>query len=113
MALLTAITTCKGRLSHLKETLPDLARAPDIEVVVVDYDCPDGAADWVRSSGPDVRIVAVEDRPLFSASTARNLGAAAATADWLAFVDADVRSARDLRLQILGDLLQPGGLPGR
>ncbi len=107
MPRLTAITTCKGRLEHLKQTLPALMASPELEVVVVDYDCPDGAGAWVRATWPDARVVAVADRPIFNRSEAKNLGAAAATGDWLFFVDADVRIseafAHDVRAR-----LQPG-----
>jgi glycosyltransferase involved in cell wall biosynthesis len=84
------ITTCKGRLHHLKETLPLLmAEAPD-EVILVDYDCPQRAGAWTRENFPSVRVVDVRDAPVFSVSRARNLGAAVSTMPWLCFVDADV-----------------------
>ena len=89
MPLISTITTCKGRLAHLKQTLPALMRT-GAEVVVVDYDCPEGAGAWVRAAHPEARVVAVADRPLFNAAAARNLGAAAASGEWLFFIDADV-----------------------
>ena len=89
MPLISAITTCKGRLEHLKQTLPPLMRS-GMEVVVVDYDCPEGAGTWVREHHPEARLVAVAGRPRFNAAEARNLGAAAAAGEWLLFVDADV-----------------------
>lgn len=85
------ITTCKGRLAHLKETLPAfLAQGAGCEVIVVDYDCPDGAAAWVSANHPQVRVIQVHEAPIFNACKARNRGAAVATGRWLAFVDADV-----------------------
>lgn len=94
MAWLTAIVPCKGRLEHLQQSLPTLvAQGDGLEIVVVDYDCPDRTASWVSETYPDVRVVKVEDRPLFNLSEARNLGAAAATTAWLAFLDADVLAA--------------------
>lgn len=84
------IVTCKGRLHHLRQSLPLLARQPDSECVVVDYDCPDRAGQWVAENYPAVRVVPVGAAPVFSASRARNLGAQAATAPWLCFVDADI-----------------------
>jgi glycosyltransferase involved in cell wall biosynthesis len=107
MPLLTAITTCKGRLEHLKQTLPALMASPDLEVVVVDYDCPDGAGDWVRATWPIAKVVAVADRPTFNRSEAKNLGAAAASGDWFFFVDADVRVSETFA-QDVGARLQPG-----
>jgi len=107
MPLVTAITTCKGRLAHLKQTLPALMAAADIDVVVVDYDCPDRAGDWVRSTWPAAKVVSVSDRPLYNQSEAKNLGAAAARGDWLFFADADVRIAEDFA-QMVQPLLRPG-----
>jgi hypothetical protein len=105
--LLTAITTCKGRLEHLKATLPALMSGPDLEVVVVDYDCPDGAGDWVRATWPQARVVAVAGRPWFNRSEAKNLGAAAASGDWLVFIDADI-IVGDGFMQGVQALLRPG-----
>ncbi len=93
MALISAITTCKGRLAHLKSTLPSLMALPDCEVVVVDYDCPQAAGDWVQSTFPAAKVVRVRDRPHFKAAEARNRGVAAATSPWLFMVDADVAVA--------------------
>jgi glycosyltransferase involved in cell wall biosynthesis len=90
MPLLSAIVTCKGRLEHLKLTLPALMALPDCEVVVVDYDCPDGAAAWVRDGYPAAKVVQLSDRPFFNLAKARNAGAALATAPWLLLIDADV-----------------------
>jgi hypothetical protein len=107
MPRLTAITTCKGRLEHLKATLPALMAVPDLEVVVVDYDCPDRAGDWVRATWPQARVVAVAERPWFNRSEAKNLGAAAAGGDWLFFIDADIRIGAGFMQGIQG-LLRPG-----
>ncbi len=84
------ITTCKGRLHHLQQTLPLVACVPGAEVVVVDYDCPDGTAAWVATHFPHVRVVTVQDALHFNVAHARNLGAQGAKADWLVFFDADV-----------------------
>jgi glycosyltransferase involved in cell wall biosynthesis len=92
MALISAITTCKGRLEHLKQSLPALM-ATGMEVIVVDYDCPDQAGAWVQANWPQARVVAVSDRPRFNRSAARNLGAAAATGEWLVFLDSDAIAA--------------------
>lgn len=105
---ISVITTCKGRLEHLKLTLPALMALEGCEVVVVDYDCPDGAGEWVRQSHPRATVVRIEDRPLFNLARARNLGAAAATAPWLFFVDADVIVSRDFA-PVLRSMLRPGG----
>jgi hypothetical protein len=87
---ISIITTCKGRLAHLRQTLPAMVGQPGVEVVVVDYDCSDGTAGWVKREHPAIIVVKVEDRPQFNISIARNLGAAAASGEWLCFMDADV-----------------------
>lgn len=63
---------------------------PDAECIVVDYDCPDGTADWVQANCPEVKVVRVCDAPRFHKSHAGNLGAAEATAPWLCLIDADI-----------------------
>jgi hypothetical protein len=86
------VTTCKGRLHHLKQTLPLMvAQKPD-ELIVVDYDCQDGTGDWVEANFPEVNVVrASQPDGGFNVSRARNLGAATARSDWLLFVDADIK----------------------
>jgi len=84
------ITTCKGRLRHLVETLPAMLRQPRSEVVVVDYGCPDGTAEHVAARHPAARVVRAGPVEGFNVSRARNLGAAAAGGETLVFVDADV-----------------------
>jgi hypothetical protein len=70
--------------------LPLLVRQKQAEVIVVDYDCPEGTADYVREHYPQVQVVAVSGKPLFNTSHARNLGAARALGKFLVFLDADV-----------------------
>ena len=67
-----------------------MLRQPGAEVVVVDYGCPDGTGGYVAAHHPTVRVVRAGPVEGFNASRARNLGAAAASGDTLAFVDADV-----------------------
>ncbi len=90
MPALSIITVCKGRLSHLKRSLPAMLAQQQAQIVVVDYDCPEGAADHVSLAHPGVSVVKVENRPHFNNWEARNIGARHATGDLLAFVDADV-----------------------
>jgi hypothetical protein len=87
------VTVCKGRLHHLKETLPRLvAQVPD-EIVVVDYDCPQRAGDWVEANFPNVKVIRVTDDPWFCLARARNIGARNSTQPWICFIDADVKVA--------------------
>jgi glycosyltransferase involved in cell wall biosynthesis len=87
------ITTCKGRLLHLKQTLPTMIAQKFHEVIVVDYDCPQQTSDWVRSNYPSVTLAKVKNEPLFNISTARNIGAKQSVGDVLCFVDADIEIA--------------------
>lgn len=90
MRRIAFVTTCKGRLHHLKQTLPLLVSGGPDEIIVVDYGCPDGTASWVEENFPDVRVVRVTDDPHFCLSRARNIGAALAESEWLCFIDADI-----------------------
>lgn len=83
------ITTCKGRLEHLKRSLPSMLDQGAANVIVVDYSCPDGTAGYVREHFPLTRVVHVEGQPHFSNWRARNAGAAAASSQVLVFCDAD------------------------
>jgi glycosyltransferase involved in cell wall biosynthesis len=101
------VTTCKGRLDHLRQSLPIFLAQPGAEVVVVDYDCPQKTRDIVARDFPAARLVAVDDAPVFNLARARNLGAAVAGGEWLAFVDADIILVPDFADRIAG-LLAPG-----
>ena len=104
MSTLCYITTCKGRLEHLKQTLPCVVDQPDVSCVVVDYACPDNTADWVAANFPQVTVVRVTGEAGFNAARARNLGARAAKSPWLAFFDADIRWAPDFARRVIPDL---------
>ncbi len=84
------VTTCKGRLHNLKRSLPGFLKQESTEVIVVDYDCPDGTSDYVARVHPGARVVSVADKPRFNLPHARNLGAAQAGGEILIFLDADV-----------------------
>ena len=83
------ITTCKGRLDHLKRTLPRTIAQGAAEVIVVDYSCPEGTGNYVEEHFPSARVVRIEGEAGFSNWKARNRGAEAATSDVLVFCDAD------------------------
>jgi len=90
--MLALITTCKGRLSHLKESLPFFVKQFPL-VVVVDYDCPDGTADWIMANEHDTCVaIKICNQPLFHKTKALNAGAREAMAlgaTRLVFADAD------------------------
>src|SRR3954471_12220533 len=83
------ITTCMGRLDHLKQSLPKMVAQGCHQVIVVDYSCPQHSGEYVRNNFPSVRVVSVAGQEHFSNWRARNAGASVATADVLVFVDAD------------------------
>ncbi len=87
--MLTIVTTCKGRLSYLKQSLPTMI-GTGLPVVVVDYDCPDGTRHYVEEHFAGVKVVAIEGKDNFNLAQARNLGAAEVTTDFIGFFDCDV-----------------------
>ena len=107
MAFITFITTCRGRLAHLRETLPSYVRQADAAVIVVDYGCPDASGDWVEANFPQVEVVRSAESPRFEIARARNLGAARARSPWLCFVDADTHVANDF-CERVNPLLEAG-----
>lgn len=101
------ITTCMGRLDHLKESLPAMLAQPDCEVIVVDWSCPQGTGDYVAEHFPAARVVRVEGKETFSNWAARNAGAAEAKGAVLIFCDADT-VLRPNALEWIGKRLKAG-----
>jgi glycosyltransferase involved in cell wall biosynthesis len=91
-------TTCKGRLHHLKQTLPANMAAekdnPNVEFVVLDYGSEDGLADWIKQNFQEemqsgrLRYARYE-APHFKMAHAKNMAHRLATGDVLCNVDAD------------------------
>jgi N-acetylglucosaminyl-diphospho-decaprenol L-rhamnosyltransferase len=74
--------------SHLAPCLNSLtAHATDCQIVVVDNASGDGTTGWVKTSFPDVELVALPENVGFAAGC--NLGAARATGDLLLFLNPD------------------------
>lgn len=96
------ITTCKGRLHHLRQSLPCFVAQKDAEVIVVDYDCPDNTADYVREHFPSVKVVKLADRPIFNLSKARNAGVNIASGETFLFLDADIIPVADFTEKVSG-----------
>lgn len=84
------VTTCKGRLSHIQETLPLLCEQAKQDVVIVDYSCPQKTGEWVEKNYPQVHIVRVNS-DVFNLSDARNQGACDLICDFICFIDADIK----------------------
>jgi glycosyltransferase involved in cell wall biosynthesis len=91
MTTISFVTTCKGRLEHIKETLPLIAEQGPDQVIVVDYGCPQKVGDWVEENLSSVSVIRVTDDPGFLLSRARNAGLAACKTDLVCFIDADVK----------------------
>lgn len=87
---LSFVVPCMGRLAHLSRALPRLVAMAPARVVVVDWNCPDGAADWVEANHPSCALVRVRDVTRFNLAAARNVGAARVDTPWICFIDADV-----------------------
>jgi len=107
MPRLSIVTTCKGRLHHLRQSLPTFLAQPDCEVIVVDFDCPDATAEVVAREFPAARVVAVKNEPHFDIDRARNLGGEAASGEWIAFIDADIIIVPDFHAR-LASQMKPG-----
>lgn len=85
--MITAVTTCMGRLDHLKTTLPFMLSEFE-RVIVVDWSCPQNCGDWAENEGAEV--VRRKGEKYFSAPKARNLGARHVQTRSVCFIDADV-----------------------
>jgi glycosyltransferase involved in cell wall biosynthesis len=105
---ISLVTTCKGRLSYLKESIPTWLNLDydNYEIVVVDYDCPDGTEKFInrnrnaylkQSRARTIRVVKVHDKPYFNLNDARNTGADAAEGELVFVIDSDVH-IRDKKL---------------
>lgn len=110
---LSLITTCKGRLHHLRTTLPLMTAQADAECIVVDYGCPQGTGNWVTANFPQVRVVSSNDDPTFNQCRARNLGAIAASTPLLCFIDADILLAPEFASRISRDCTEKTFLRAR
>jgi hypothetical protein len=88
---LSIVVTCMGRLDHLRQTIPSLIRQDSgVEIVLVDWSCPDLCGAYASEHWPGVRVVKVPGQKQFHKSAALNAGARVASAPWLAILDADM-----------------------
>lgn len=95
--MITAVTTCMGRLNHLDTTLPLMLKEFE-EVIVVDWSCPQKSGDWAEKEG--ARVIRHPGEKLWNASKARNLGARAVKSRSVCFLDADTMVMPGLRVEI-------------
>ncbi len=90
MKKITFVIPCKGRLHHIKQTLPKVIDLGNNDVIFVDYKCPQNSGQWVKDHYPLVKVILVEDDDGFCLPRARNIGAAHVETPWIFFIDADI-----------------------
>ncbi len=83
------------------------ARGWEFELIVCDNNSTDQTAAHARAAGAQVVF-----EPVNQISRARNTGAAAATGDWLIFVDADSHPSAELFADVAGQILSGACLAG-
>ena len=113
---ISLITTCMGRLSFLKQTLPNWIATTSFPIVVVDYSCPERTGNWIERSGFESRVSVVRQTaelrnglPEFNTSKARNAGAAAVKEGYLLFLDADTLLSPEFENWLLSKI-DPGSI---
>ncbi|MGC9261050.1 MAG: glycosyltransferase family 2 protein [Phycisphaerae bacterium] len=84
----SAIIATYNRKDYLLQAIQSVAEQtyPAHEITVVVDGSTDGSADAVRRCFPSVRVI---EQPNLGRSIARNTGVAAATGDWICFLDDD------------------------
>ena len=92
--MISIIIPCKNRLNHLAKTYGLTRRLQgEFEVIIVDYNCPMGTADYFKTAFPldvTLKIVNVEvGAGEWNLSHARNIGSLQAKGEVLLFIDAD------------------------
>jgi predicted glycosyltransferase involved in capsule biosynthesis len=96
--MISFYTTCKGRLNHLKRTLPfNLSECSgfDTEFIILDYCCPDGTGKWIKDNfineikGGKIIYCRYDIESDFHISHAKNLGASLCNKNIICSVDAD------------------------
>lgn len=90
----SVIVTCKGRSSHLKETIISQVSMGAGEYILVDYEDPDKCGKWTKELyGDHITVVKPKaiNPPYFNLSHARNCAAKIAKGKILVFIDADIK----------------------
>jgi glycosyltransferase involved in cell wall biosynthesis len=95
----SVIVPCRNAAAWLAETLASvlIQTGPSLEVIVVDDGSDDASPAVAEAAGPQIRLLR---QPPRGVSAARNAGTAAATGEFLQYLDAD-------------DLLEPSTLAAR
>ncbi len=98
---ISLVTTCKGRLSYLKKTLPSWLKLDydNYDIIVVDYDDPDGTEEyilrnkeeWLKNSKcKEIKVVKVKNKPYFNLNDARNRGIKVSDSVLIFMIDSDI-----------------------
>ena len=95
--MITAVTTCMGRLEHLQTTLPLMLEEFE-RVIVVDWSCPQKSGNWAEDQG--AQVIRRTGEQYWNASKARNIGARAVESRSVCFLDADTLVMPGLRGEI-------------
>lgn len=99
-------TTCKGRLSHLKETLPKNLSC-DGEFVILDYCCPENTGNWIRNNFSKeislgiINYYRYNFESNFHISHAKNIAASLCKNEIICSVDADCYISSDFTKELL------------
>jgi glycosyltransferase involved in cell wall biosynthesis len=90
--LVSVVTYSKSRLDQLKECLPTVMAQTHqpVELIVVDYACPERSGDWVEANYPTAKVVRYPAAPdEWNMNKARNAGIRATSGEYVLLIDAD------------------------
>lgn len=91
---ISIIIPCKNRLNHLLQCLPGILAQTyqDLEVIIVDFHCPQNTGEVIKNQFTDPRIkvvYALVKKDHWNLSESRNMGFMESTGPILLFLDAD------------------------
>lgn len=105
LPLVSAIITTHGRLNKFKIALNSAIKQTyqNVEIIVIDDCSEDGTRDWMYSNAPkDIIYQYIEKRDSKGGNHARNVGAAIANGEFLAFLDDDdIWDAKKIEKQMM------------
>lgn len=106
-ASISVIIPCYNARAWIAEAIQSVyaQELDNVEIIVVDDGSTDGSGSIVAERFPDVRLIRVENGGV---SRARNIGIAAASGDFIQFLDADDLLGRD-KLKVQGEALERTG----
>ena len=90
--MVSIIFPVKNRLAHVKECLPTFLNQTykDIEIICVDYNCPQNTGGWVKSAYPQIKVFKAKVRQNeWNLCASRNIGIKEAGGEIVAIFDAD------------------------